>query len=621
VRFEPRLLRHLRRRANQVLSRWRAQPVRFVYAPQYQFAWPGMPFDEIRGERVLTALAAEGLALREQVRQPPLASYHALLRVHGEAYLEAAQTASAMERILGMPVGERDVQRVLDLQRSMTGGTMLATDIALSTGNIAVNLGGGFHHAHADVGRGFCVFNDVAVAIAEQRALGFHGRVLVVDLDLHDGDGTRALFARDNTVHTLSIHNHHWGDTDAVESTSVALGDRVDDAAYLDAVHLHLGAALRRFRPRLVYFLAGTDPAADDALGVWSVSEDGMLARDEAVFELVRHLAPDAALVVALAGGYGLRTWRYTARSLAWLQSGHHGFTVPDNDELTLMRARHLARLLTPAELTSRAGGEAGAAVDDEFGLPADFGLTLEDLSPQMGRGGAETRLLGYYSRQGLELALERHGFLGRLRAKGFKEPTLVCDFEDPDRQSVTIFGDVEQRERLVELILHRERRAIPGFELLAIDWMLLQNPRERFDEQRPRLPGQEHPGLGLFDELVALLVVACERVGLAGLIVTPSQYHLAVHWQRRLRFVDPRDGARLRALREALGGLSLADGSAALHAGRVLDRDTGKPTRHVPAPMVLPLSPELQAALAGERYPRAMDEAAEEFQFELRPA
>lgn len=608
---EPKFLRHLRRRANQVFARWRPQPARFVYGPQYQFAWPGVPFDEIRGERILTALAAEGLiSAREHIRQPPLASYHAILRVHTAAYLEGLSTPAAMERILGMPVGDRDTQRVLDLQRSMAGGTMLATDIALSTGNVAINLGGGFHHAHADVGRGFCVFNDIAVAIAEQRDLGFGGKVLVIDLDLHDGDGTRSIFARDTSVHTLSIHNHDWGPTAALESTSVALGDRVDDATYLDVVRGHVAAALRQFRPRLVFFVAGVDPAHDDALGNWTISDAAMLARDETVFDLVRDLAPDAALVVVLAGGYGPAAWRHSARSFAWLQSGHHGFRPPANDELSLMRARHLGALLTPAELTDGSG-------DEPLG---DLGLTLEDLVPSMGRSAHETRLLGYYSRQGLEFALERQGYLGRLRAKGFKLPTIVTHLDDPERQSIAIYGEPDRKELLVELVVHRERRTVPGFELLSIDWMLLQNPRERFDERRPRLPGQEHPGLGLFDELVALLIVACERVGLAGLLVTPSQYHLAVQWTRRLRFVDPRAGARLRALREALGGAPLHLAGDLLRRGRVVDRTTGAPVAYEPAPMVLPLSPELQAALATEAYPRAIDEAADEFHFVLTP-
>jgi len=269
------------------------------------------------------------------------------------------------------------------------------------------------------------------------------------------------------------------------------------------------------------------------------------------------------------------------------------------------MRARHLARLLNESELTGRNS--------------EDLGLTLEDLMPGHGPS-QESRLLGYYSAQGLELALERHGFLDRIRAKGFKQPTLVCDFNDPSRQSIKIFGDAERGELLLELVMHRERRAIPGFELLSVDWLLLQNPRERFGDQRPRLPGQQHPGLGLFEELVALLVVACERVGLAGILVTPSQFHLAVQWQRRLRFVEPRAGAHLRALRETLGGLPLAAASEALRAGRVVDRRSGEVCKYDAAPMVLPLSPELQAALDAEGYARGMDEVADEFLYALRP-
>lgn len=603
--YEPKFLRNLRRRVNQVVARWRPHPARFVYGPQYQFAWPGIPFDEVRGERVLTALASEGLVEGEHIRQPPLASYHAILRVHSDAYIESAQSAATMSQIVATQVSDRDTQRILDLQRSMVGGTMLATDIALSTGNIAINLGGGFHHARASVGRGFCVFNDVAVAIAEQRALGFHGRVLVIDLDMHDGDGTRTIFAADRTVHTLSIHHSNWDDAPAVESTCVPLGPDVDDATYLDAVRTHVSVVLRQFRPNLIYFVAGVDGAADDPIGDWSLSEAALLARDVAVFELCHQLAPAAALVVTLAGGYGPLAWRYWARSFAWLQSGHHGFRPPENDELTLMRARHLARLLHEDELTGR--GNDG------------FGLTLEDVMPAY--VGQESRLLGYYSRQGLELALERHGFLDRLRGKGFKEPTLVCDFDDPSRQSIKIFADPTRTELLIELVVHRERRVIPGFELLAIDWLLLQNPRERFGDNRPQLPGQRFPGLALFAELVALLVVACERVGLAGLLVTPSQFHLALQWQRRLRFIDPRAGARLRALHEALGSLPLGGMTTALQAGRVVDRRTNAPVAYEPAPMVLPLSPELQAALDSEGYAKAMDEVADEYHYALLPA
>jgi acetoin utilization deacetylase AcuC-like enzyme len=270
---EPKFLRHLRRRANQVFARWLPQPARFVYGPQYQFAWPGMPIDEVRGERVLTALAAEGLLRREHIRQPPLASYHAILRVHADAYIESAQTAATMSQIVGMPVSDRDTQRILDLQRSMTGGTMLATDIALSTGDLAINLGGGFHHARPSS----------AAALVSQRRRGGDRRaararlsrqVLVIDLDMHDGDGTRAIFAATTSVHTLSIHNRDWGHRPA-RRVDPRRARRRRRRRQLPRRRAH--PRQRRpaaFRPKLVYFLAGVDGAADDPLGDWSLSDD-----------------------------------------------------------------------------------------------------------------------------------------------------------------------------------------------------------------------------------------------------------------------------------------------------------------------------------------------------------
>ena len=114
-------------------------------------------------------------------------------------------------------------------------------------------------------------------------------------------------------------------------------------------------------------------------------------------------------------------------------------------------------------------------------------------------------------------------------------------------------------------------------------------------------------------------MIVACERVGLDGLVVTPSQFHLAVQWQRRLRFLDPRAAARLRAMREAMPGLALSEAARAREAAHLVDARTGATCTYQPAPMVLPLSDELKAALDEATYVRAMDEVADEFRFTLR--
>ena len=171
--------------------------------------------DPLRGDKVLGALEEAGLLARDLLSEPRPVSLQNLLRVHTPEYLDAVQEPATLGRILGIEVPAREVESTLDLQRLMAGGTIQATRLALRTGGVAVHLGGGFHHAMADAGLGFCVFNDIAVAIRRLRARGFAEPVLVVDLDLHDGNGTRRIFAGDETVHTLSVHNEHWGPTDA----------------------------------------------------------------------------------------------------------------------------------------------------------------------------------------------------------------------------------------------------------------------------------------------------------------------------------------------------------------------------------------------------------------------
>ncbi|NJL28651.1 MAG: hypothetical protein HC897_12560 [Thermoanaerobaculia bacterium] len=198
--------------------------VNLVYHPKYNAAFPNVPNDPLRAERILTFLAVEGLISQRNVLQPEPVSLKELGQVHRHAYLESLREESTVCRIMGCEVLGEQVDRLLDLQRLQTGGTLAAARMARPAHPLAINLGGGFHHAHAEQGGGFCIFNDVAVAIAELRRQGFDRRILVIDLDLHDGDGTRSIFARDESVHTFSIHARHWGPTEAIESTSIELG-------------------------------------------------------------------------------------------------------------------------------------------------------------------------------------------------------------------------------------------------------------------------------------------------------------------------------------------------------------------------------------------------------------
>ncbi len=596
------LLRSLVWAARRSYYRLRGRGVVIVYDARYQRGVFGVPIDPLRGEKVVGALREAGLMDGELLFEPRPASLQNLLRVHTAEYLGAVQEPETLTRILGADVSPRDVEPILDQQRLVVGGTIQATRLSLRTGEVAVHLGGGFHHALPDAGLGFCVFNDVAVAIRRLRGRGFGQPVLVVDLDLHDGNGTRRIFADDPTVHTFSIHGDDWGATEAVASTSIALGPGVEDARFLDTLRAALPPVLASVRPGLVVYLAGTDGAADDTLGNWRLSARGLLERDRFVTQLVRRDGRGCPMVVLLAGGYGRHAWRYTARFLLWLASGREIEPV-EEDQLALRRFRRLGRDLRYAE-----------SVDD--GLA--FTLSAEDLAGLMPGVLGPSRFLGYFSRHGVELLLERSGILAQLRARGFRTLRVDLDAREGQGHTLRILSEDRPDELLVELRAERSRSAIPGMEVISVDWLLLQNPREPFSERRPRLPGQQHPGLGLLRDFMGWLVAVCELHDLDGVFFVAAHYHIAMQSRRLVRPLHPAAEARLRAITSALGGVPLSEGTVAVDQGLVVDAKTGAPVPWEPVATVLPVSPRLAARVSGPEYEQALAEESARLEYRL---
>jgi acetoin utilization deacetylase AcuC-like enzyme len=254
------------------------------------------PLDKYR----LVREAAGGL-LGVEVSDAPAVGWGELARAHTSSYLARVRCGGLARRellALGLPWSPALVERA----RRSVGATLAASDAALRQG-IGVNLGGGTHHAFADAGRGFCVFNDVVVALRSLRAAGRVRRALVVDLDVHQGDGTHALLAGDADAFTLSVNgfrNYPFrrvpGDLD------LDLPDGTGDERYLSELELLLPQALRRARPELAFYLAGADPYAADRLGRLALSKAGLRARDLLVRDSLR--AAGVPVCVTLAGGY-----------------------------------------------------------------------------------------------------------------------------------------------------------------------------------------------------------------------------------------------------------------------------------------------------------------------------
>lgn len=203
------------------------------------------------------------------------------------------------QRAIGFPWSPEMVER----SRRSSGATIAACRAAFGDG-VALNLAGGTHHAHADRGEGFCVFNDAAIAARLMQAERRASRVAIVDLDVHQGNGTAAILANDDSVFTLSLHGeNNYPFEKARSDLDIALPDGTDDVAYLGHLDAALDTLFARFDPQLIIYLAGADPHEGDRLGRLKLTAEGLAQRDRRVLDAARSRGLPVA--IAMAGGYG----------------------------------------------------------------------------------------------------------------------------------------------------------------------------------------------------------------------------------------------------------------------------------------------------------------------------
>ena len=245
----------------------------------------------------------EGIVAPEDLIVPHAATDEEILRAHDPEYLRRVQSGEmerAEMRRIGFPWSPAMVER----SRRSAGGTIEASLAALEDG-AAVNLAGGTHHAFRDRGEGYCVFNDAAIAARLLQAEGLARRVVVVDCDVHQGNGTASIFRDDPTVFTFSIHGrHNFPFHKEVSDLDVELEDGTADEAYLAALEAGLDRALAAARADFAIYVSGADPHERDKLGRLKVSRAGLLARDRMVFDRCGRLGLPVAVV--MAGGYNV---------------------------------------------------------------------------------------------------------------------------------------------------------------------------------------------------------------------------------------------------------------------------------------------------------------------------
>lgn len=277
--------------------------VAIVHSPGYVAPLPdGHRFPMNKYFYLAEQLKAAGLAGDSNLLSPMPAPRAWLDLAHDPAYVSAVLDQRVDEkaaRRIGFPVTERVALR----SRLSSAGTLMAARAALESG-IALNCAGGSHHAHRDFGAGFCVFNDVAVAASVLLEEGDVRKIVVVDLDVHQGDGTARIFAQESRCTTFSMHCRiNFPARKAESDLDVALEPKTQDAAYLATLAQHLPPLLMREQPDLVFYNAGVDPHEADRLGKLSLTDGGLAARDRYVIGACRSRAIPIAVV--MGGGYG----------------------------------------------------------------------------------------------------------------------------------------------------------------------------------------------------------------------------------------------------------------------------------------------------------------------------
>ena len=278
-------------------------PFKVIYHEGYDLNLGTHVFPSQKFRLIKEKLLADGIAAPENILAPEPAGDEDVLRVHTPDYVHKLKTGTLSHA----EIARMEVPYSLALVDACwlaAGGSILAGQRALADG-CASNIGGGFHHAYPDHGEGFCVLHDVAVAIRRLQFDGAIERAMVVDTDVHQGNGTAAIFAGDHSVFTMSLHQENNYPSFKPPSTiDINLPDGIGDADYLAILEKHLHKAFDVFSPQILFYVGGADPYREDQLGGLALTIPGLQQRDTLVFDYAkRHGAP---IVTTLAGGYAL---------------------------------------------------------------------------------------------------------------------------------------------------------------------------------------------------------------------------------------------------------------------------------------------------------------------------
>jgi len=294
------------------LFRKKRRSVEIVFSHEYyqgisRFTMNGI-LDSMKFKKVRDMLVVKNLMKRKNILVPTMAHYADIALAHNAEYLNRIRNPLNVAKYLRIESVDPWDSDILEYFRIVTGGTILAALHAWQKNISVFNLGGGFHHAHHNKAAGYCLLNDVAVAIFKVRKV--HPdikKVLIIDLDYHQGDGNLSIFQNDQSVFTFSMNAVHWLESDKENNLDIFLSPHCRGEEYLSLLKRYLPEVLADFHPDLVFYIAGSDVYENDALGDLHLTREDMLQRNMFVFNsvIIKHIP----LVIVAGGGYGSDSW------------------------------------------------------------------------------------------------------------------------------------------------------------------------------------------------------------------------------------------------------------------------------------------------------------------------
>jgi acetoin utilization deacetylase AcuC-like enzyme len=294
------------------IRRWRRKKnMRIVFSHDYYHGLTGIQhldmIDAMKFKRIRDVLVDEKVVSRKQILVPEMVTYHDMGLVHAGSYIKSIQDPAQVNTLFHLTDDTPWDSAILEYFRIVTGGTLLATEHAVHHRALVFNLGGGFHHAQPDRAAGFCLINDVAIAIHKFRQRNLIRRPMIIDLDYHQGDGNLIIFKDDPGVMTFSMHANPWATVVKANNIDLIVPEKSDGQLYLDILETNLPQSFHVFNPDLVFYIAGSDPYEADTIGDMTLTREEMLKRNLFVTRLVR--SGNIPLVVVAGGGYGPDSW------------------------------------------------------------------------------------------------------------------------------------------------------------------------------------------------------------------------------------------------------------------------------------------------------------------------